>query len=164
MPDTYESFRAPKPFDLVFIDSCAIDKIRNDCKLNIFFEECKFNLCRSPLLEKEIEHRNTPEETKKPFKGIKWNIYKNSLTTEQVDVRDGIYKIIRGNVKSDKHFNDSMHIFYTIINYGYFISIDNRIIAKRNLVSDYLSGFWNFRDYEGTRFIFTPDEFLAICN
>ena len=157
------NYRNPSQYDLVFIDSSAIDAIRADNDLNKFFET-KHMVFRSNSLEQEINHENTPDKTKQPFKGINWFTSDTPLNNQEEKIKEGIIKIMQGDaISSDKHLNDALHIFDAAKWEGYFIAVDKRIIKKRDLISKFLFNeqFGTFK-FIDTRFIFTPTEFVNI--
>lgn len=156
------SYRDPKPYHMVFIDSSAIDEIRSDPKLELFFET-EVMVWRSPSLEQEIAHKNTPVSTKLPFKGLKWYMYDSPLDSKGQKIKDGILNIMKGNANNNRHQNDALHIFYAAENDGYLIAVDKRIIKKRDEITKYLFEH-NFKGamHHPDRFIFTPEEFYEI--
>ena len=156
-------YRNPQAHDMVFIDSSAIDHIRDKPELNYFFETKKVMAFRSPSIENELSHSNTPESSKTPFQGIKWFTCETTLCPENEEIKEGIRNIMQGNATSKDHTNDALHIFYAAESYGYLIAVDKRIIAKRNEIFNYLhEQKYRASTHIQDKFILTPEEFMSI--
>ncbi len=166
--------RIPKKTDYIYVDSCAIDSIRNDESWNNFFSSDKFTIYSSPSINEELKHPNTPEATNVPFNTIggmfptKYFTDYEGQDMSSCKIFSGIYKILKGNSQSDKHLMDSKHVYSTAINDGFFITTDKRIIKRRGDISSLLQELdyrlHSVRLGAAYRFIFKPCEFIELCS
>ena len=166
----------PKKSSIVVIDSCAIDYIHNKRALQSFFCSDSFTIYSCPSLDKELNHMNTPLKTREPLNSleffdipIKWAIDHppGGYSQLDIDILEGIKLILKGNAIDEKHKPDAEHVFSTARNSGYFVTVDPRVLQKRDEIS-YFLGNKNYSMHKkhlgGYRFIFSPEEFMSIAN
>ena len=118
-----------------FLDSCAFDpkyspedeaarEIRHLSKM----EHVQLVLAHSN--QKEIEHPNTPADVKAEAGSMIYTI-ETSLSPEEVTRKVMIHEALTGNGKPEKYAADASHVFEAGKYGGYFITTDERILAKR---------------------------------
>ncbi len=166
--------RIPQSTDYIYVDSCAIDSIKNNKQWNKFFSSNRFTIYDSQSIIEELRNPNTPEATKQPFNSIA-GIFPTKNFTDHLeqdfssnDVFSGIYEILKGKSKDGKHLMDAKHVYSTACDDGFFITVDKRIIRKRDDISSYLQklGYRLHSVHLGSayRFIFKPCEFIELCS
>ena len=166
--------RIPKKTDYIYVDSCAIDSIKNNEKWNKFFSSDKFTISSSRSINEELQRPNTPEATNQPFNTI-GGMFPTRYFTDHAeqdissnDIFSGIYKILKGNSIDDRHLMDAKHVYFTAIDDGFFITVEKRIIRKRDDISSLLQELdyrlHSVRLGSAYRFIFKPCEFIELCS
>jgi len=88
---------------------------------------------------KEIDHPNTPVWKKKKAGEMVFT-YDLGLNPEQKSRLESLKKIIAGKGKSEKFESDALHILIAEDSQEYFITADNRLIAKRKEIESFLPG------------------------
>lgn len=118
-----------------FIDSCAFNPIdvkegESSRRLLEEADENGFMLVVAHSVQKEVDHPNTPDDVKRLATQTIFTL-PTSLTAEELEKREEIRGILRGNSKPGKHEADADHIF-ELYRYGggYFITTDSRLLSK----------------------------------
>lgn len=138
-----------------FIDSCAFDpkyfpEDRASIRIFSLYESQKIvlNIAHSNL--KEIDHPHTPEWVKRKSTGLIYSI-KTNLTNQENKVKEKILEILTGNGKPNNMIKDAEHIFEASKYCGYFITVDDRILKRKEALAAICSAT-----------IVKPSEFLKI--
>ena len=118
-----------------FIESCAFNPLDKDecvCSRRLLArsDDSGFMLIVSHSVQKEIDHPNTPGDVKLLATKALFTL-EEDLTSNELEMREEIRTLIRGNAKPGKHENDADHIF-ELQKYGggYFITTDSRLLSK----------------------------------
>ncbi len=122
----------------MFIDSCAFDTddpLESKAALEIFrlHEEGKLDLAIAHSTEKEIEHPNTPIWVKQKALQMFFTV-SVSLTEEERVTLSQIEKILAGNGNVELVRSDAFHLFEAQKYADDFITADNGIWKKRQLI------------------------------
>lgn len=134
-----------------FIDSCAFDpadKREMDCSRRLLSEN-NLILQISHSVQKEIDHPNTPSDVKQLARDLIFTL-DVQLTKEELDRKEDIRSLVRGNAKAGKHENDADHLF-DLSRYGggYFITTDSRLLSLNDsLFNKYFITTIKPSDYE----------------
>lgn len=101
-------------------------------------------------VQREIEHSNTPAEIKSIVEGY---VYTKDIgfTLDQMARLKQVEDIIVGNGKRENFSNDALHIFIAEDSGEYFLTLDERLIKKREEIKKCI----NIK-------ICKPSEFVAI--
>ena len=102
-------------------------------------------------VQEEINHPNTPLETKRRAADLLYTM-DVQLNAEELALRDKISIVFQGNAKPGKHKSDAYHVFEAMKYGNYFITNDIRILKKGKELSNLL------RPAQ----VVTPTEFLSI--
>ena len=139
----------------IFLDSCAFDQKYSpeDKAANQIFQlyrkdELILNIAHST--QKEIEHPNTPTWVKREAMSFIYTI-PTSLTTEELARKAQILNILAGKGDPERMRKDADHIFEANKYGGYFITVDGRILKKKEAIEEICSAT-----------IVKPSEFLKI--
>ncbi len=100
--------------------------------------------------QKEIEHPNTHGWVKQEAAGAIYTIQTN-LTDEELARKEKILAILAGNGNLEKMRKDSEHVFEAGKYVGYFITVDERILKKKEEIEEVCPAT-----------IVKPSEFIAI--
>ena len=138
-----------------FLDSCAFDpkySPEDEASNQIFQlyrkDELVLNIAHST--QKEIEHPNTPSWIKQEAMSFIYTI-PTSLTPEEFARKAQILDILAGNGNPEKMRKDADHIFEAGKYGGYFITVDGRILKKKEAIEEICSAT-----------IVKPSEFLKV--
>jgi len=125
----------PPKYTHSFIDSCAFDPDDEGeylCSRRLLdkSDDLDLELIVAHSVQKEIEHPNTPDDVKVLAQSLIYTI-ESELTQPELEKREEIRALVRGNAKIGNHENDADHIF-ELFKYGggYFITTDNRLLSK----------------------------------
>ena len=138
-----------------FLDSCAFDPkyVPEDGAAREIRELGNgglINLLLAHSNQKEIEHPNTPEDVKREAQALIYTL-ETALTPDELARRAKIHAILTGNGKPEKYKADAAHVFEAGKYVGYFITTDQRILAKRQELSNVCAAT-----------IFLPTEWLRV--
>lgn len=119
-----------------FLDSCAFDPKTPDEYEASRTIECLYNnneiiLIIAHSVEKEIEHPNTPEDVKEKARGMIRTLA-TGLTTDEVRRENDIRAVLSGNGNPKNYQADARHLFLADKYGGHFITLDGRILQKRD--------------------------------
>ena len=128
------SYRDPRRANN-FLDSCAFDPkyLPEDEAarlLRAIGKEGKVNLIITHSNQKEIDHPNTPSDVKREASAMQFTLEKQ-LSPAERDRKVAIHVILTGNGKPEKYAADSAHVFEAGKYVGYFVTTDERILAKK---------------------------------
>jgi len=106
-------------------DDAVVDKI-----LTLAEGGTKISLYLPHSVKVEIEHPNTPADTKQRASGL---IYTEPVTLTEAEKRlhHDIRELLRGNAKLGKHDRDAFHVVEASKYGSYFITNDERILKNR---------------------------------
>lgn len=120
-----------------FLDTCAFDPKYSPedeaaHEIRRLFETGHVQLILAHSNQKEIEHPNTPADVKAAAGSMIYTI-ETSLTPEEVTRKAKIHEALTSNGKPEKYAADASHVFEAgKYGGGYFITTDERILAKRD--------------------------------
>lgn len=122
-----------------FIDSCAFDpkySPEDEASLRIFslYEEGVIGLNITYSNIKELEHPNTPASVKQAAVGMIYTL-PTTLTVPEIAKKRAILKKLAGTGYPENMAKDSEHIFEASKYGGYFITVDERILKKREALA-----------------------------
>jgi hypothetical protein len=95
----------------------------------------------------EIDHPSTPAIVKRRAADLIYAM-EVSLTPAELEAHAKVRNIMRGNALSDQHDSDAFHLVEACKYGGYFVTLDKRILKKRDEVRAILPGFWPVRPHE----------------
>ncbi len=141
----------------IFIDSCAFDPKywpEDQAALDLFklSEKGELILNIAHSTQKEIEHPNTPGWVKREANKVIYTI-KTSLTSDELNRKAMILRILAGNGKPENMVKDAEHVFEADKYSSYFVTTDERILKKKEELQDVVSVH-----------ILKPSELLEIIN
>ncbi len=118
-----------------FLDSCAFDpgdatEDEAARRIRALANDGKVNLILTHSTQKEIDHRNTPPDVKREASAMLFTL-ETSLTPPELVRKARIHTILTGNGKAEKYAADAMHVFEAGRYGGYFVTTDERILAKK---------------------------------
>lgn len=118
-----------------FLDTCAFDpkyhpEQQAAEKIRSLRDEDRISVILAHSVRKEVDHPNTPPEVKAEAADMNYTI-ETSLTSEEVSRSKQIHDALTGNGKQEKYAADAKHVFEAGKRMGYFVTTDNRILAKR---------------------------------
>lgn len=121
----------------ILVDSCAFDPDdENEAKASeALFNSERLNIIIAHSNMKEIEHPNTPAWVKQEALSRIYTI-ETSLTPQEAAIKQKIHAILTGNGKPEKMVKDAEHVFESHKYGGYFVTNDNRILKKREEISN----------------------------
>jgi hypothetical protein len=122
----------PPKYTTSFIDSCAFDPADSMEKESSrrLLDEAILEVAHS--VQKEIDHPNTPSDVKSIARHLIFTI-ENPLTKDELNRREDVRLLVRGNAKVGQHENDADHLFeLSKQGGGYFITTDNRLLSLSN--------------------------------
>lgn len=129
----------------VFIDSCVFNENISEeeqkacLKILEWSKESIVGLHLPASVKKELEHKNTPSWVKE-FVMECVIICKTDLTKEEQRRLKNIEDIVIGNGKRENYKSDAMHAFMSDKYGKYFITLDNRLIKKRETIETSSTG------------------------
>jgi hypothetical protein len=123
----------------IFIDSCAFDpkyEPESSCSNEILTksDNGEINLIISHSNLKEAEHPNTPPRLKAEANS-KTFTDKTSLTHKELSKKKEIWNVLTGNGKPENMLQDANHVFEAHQYGDYFVTTDNRILKRRDVLN-----------------------------
>jgi hypothetical protein len=118
-----------------FLDTCAFDpkyapEHEAASEIRRIAGEFEVSVLIVHSNQKELEHPNTPQDVKRDALGMIFTLA-TGLTAPEREQKAKIHRILTGNGKPDKYAADAEHVFESGKYGGYFITTDQRILAKR---------------------------------
>jgi hypothetical protein len=97
-------------------------------------EDLKISLYLPHSVKSEIEHPNTPAETKKRAAGL---IYTQPVTLTEPEIQrlQKIQAMLQGDARPGKHHRDAFHVVEAAKYGSYFITNDGRILNHRGALT-----------------------------
>jgi len=128
----------------IFLDSCAFDPKYSpeDQASRDIFQRYENNELKGLIIahstQKEIDHPNTPDCVKIEAKTLIYSI-PTMLTDKERQQKAEILRILTGNGKPEKFYDDAMHVFEASKYVGYFITTDKGILNKKDRIENVCS-------------------------
>lgn len=120
----------PPQYTHSFIDSCAFNPGGPEEAASRRILAKWPNIIVAHSVQKELEHRNTPDDVKKMAQAFIYTV-ETELTPELLAKRAEIRTLIQGNAKPGKHKGDADHLFELYKHGGgYFVTTDERLLDR----------------------------------
>lgn len=118
-----------------FLDSCAFDpkyhpEDQAAERIRSIRKEGKVSVLLAHSVQKEVDHPNTPPEVKAEAGDMIYTI-ETALTTDEIAREAKIHAALTGDGTPEKYAADAKHVFEAGKYSGYFVTTDNRILAKK---------------------------------
>ena len=100
-------------------------------------EDLRISLYIPHSVKSEIEHPNTPAETKQRASGL---LFTNPVTLTERETQTvlKIQAMLQGNAQPGKHHRDAFHVVEAAKYGSYFITNDGRILKNRGALTEIL--------------------------
>lgn len=121
-----------------FLDSCAFnpklpDEYAASREIERLYDDEKIVLLITHSVEKEIEHPNTPADVKKKALEMA-RTFDTHLTPDEINRQEAIRVVFTGSGNPETYRADAQHLFLAGKYGGHFITVDGRIIKRRNVL------------------------------